>query len=548
MNGLLIALIVILCYFAVLIIGSKLKVWEKLSFSVKGPLLFWQTKKGRDIIERIGSKERFWTAYGRIATGICFGTMIVLLLLLGWNAVVALSVPKSMALDPELLIGIPGINPIIPIGYGILGLAISIMVHEFAHGILSRAGRIKIESLGLVFFIFPIAAFVEPNEEEVKNANWRSRSRLFAAGPATNMILALICLLLFIGVFAPAAEPTHDGGAVAVGIAGDSPADRYELKSWSQILSIDGSSIDNVSYFEDYYFENPGEMVMLEIFYRGSMSQVEIPGGVTVSPVEDGPANDAGLRDGMIIASLNDLEVHNMSGLREAIRGSPVDVPVNITALDFLYDPGTGTERYMIDESIYTITLASKWDYYEENYPSSNEEEFKNVTYMGVTISTLGIVAEDTEYILRITAGAFSEIDDLDAFTAKSLRFIALPFWGYSPVNSPMSDLYEPTGALAAIPDGVYWVLTNSLYWVFWINLMLGLFNALPAVPLDGGYLFKDYAKSLLVWITTRGSRSREGKSGLTDKQIDKIINRIVLFISLVMLFLIIWPILIPRF
>lgn len=548
MNGLLIALIVILSYFAVLIVGSKLKLWEKISFSVKGPLLFWQTRKGRDFIERIGSRERFWTVYGRIATGICFGTMVILLLLLGWNAVVALSVPRSMAPDPELLIGIPGINPIIPIGYGILGLAVSIMVHEFAHGILSRAGRIKIESLGLVFFIFPIAAFVEPNEEEVKNAHWRRRSRLFAAGPATNMILAFICFLLFIGVFAPAAEPTYDGGAVAVGIARDSPADRYELNSWSQILSIDGSSIDDVSEFEDYYFETPGEMVMLEIYYRGSLSHLEIPGGVVVSPAENGPAYEAGVRDGMIISSLNEFEVHNASNLREAIREAPVDVPIEITALDYSYDPENGTERYLVDESISTITLTTKWEYYEENYPGSNEEEFKDIPYMGVTITTLGIAAEEADYVLRITAGAFSEVDDLDELTIQSLRFIALPFWGYSPVNSPMSDLYEPSGAMAAIPDGLYWVLTNSLYWIFWINLMLGLFNALPAVPLDGGYIFKDYARSLLVWITGRGSGTGERKSRLTNEQIDKVINRIVLFISLAMLFLIIWPILIPRF
>ena len=546
MNGLLIALIVIVCYFAVLIIGNKLKVWERLSFSVKGPLLFWQTRKGKDLIERIGSRERFWTAYGKIATGICFGTMLVLLLLLGWNAVVALSIPKSMALDPELLLGIPGINPIIPIGYGILGLAVSIMVHEFAHGILARAGRINIESLGLVFFIFPIAAFVEPNEEEVKNANWRKRSRLFAAGPATNMILAFICLILFIGVFAPAAEPTYDG-AVAVGIAGDSPADRYELKVWSQILSIGGSAIESASDLEEYYFENPGELVMLEIYYRGSQSQIEIPGGVSVTPVEGGPAHDAGLVDGMIIVSLDDAQIHNVSGLREAIRNAPVDAPVNITVLDFQYDPEIDSERYMMDESISTITLISKWDYYEQNYPESNEVGFKNISYMGVTISTLGIAPENAEFILDITAGAFSEIGDLDNLVAKSLRFIALPFWGYSPVNSPMSDLYEPTGAMAVIPDGFYWVLTNSLYWIFWINLMLGLFNALPAVPLDGGYLFKDYARSLLAWLSGRRSRSREGKSGLSEEQIDRIINRIVLFISLVMLFLIVWPILIPR-
>ena len=30
------------------------------------------------------------------------------------------------------------------------------------------------------------------------------------------------------------------------------------------------------------------------------------------------------------------------------------------------------------------------------------------------------------------------------------------------------------------------------IYWTFWLNLVLGVSNALPAVPFDGGYLFRD--------------------------------------------------------
>ena len=28
------------------------------------------------------------------------------------------------------------------------------------------------------------------------------------------------------------------------------------------------------------------------------------------------------------------------------------------------------------------------------------------------------------------------------------------------------------------------------LYWIFWLNIVLGVTNALPAVPFDGGFLF----------------------------------------------------------
>jgi membrane-associated protease RseP (regulator of RpoE activity) len=42
------------------------------------------------------------------------------------------------------------------------------------------------------------------------------------------------------------------------------------------------------------------------------------------------------------------------------------------------------------------------------------------------------------------------------------------------------------------MPDSAFWLVANSLYWIFWINLMVGLTNVLPMIPLDGGYIFRD--------------------------------------------------------
>lgn len=505
----------------------------------------WKTRRGRDLIEKIGMKYKFWILYGRISLWICFSAMIALMLLLIWEAYIVLSIPKSFAPSPELMLGIPGLNPIIPLWYGILGLAVGIFVHEFAHGILSGAGRIKVESLGILLLIVPIGAFVEPNEDQLKETTRFKRSRLFAAGPATNIIVAFICLIILLGLLAPAAKPVHEG-AIVLGIGADSPADHFGVSIWSEVIAVDDMYITNASELQDIIFEDPGERIKLEIYYRGELSTLQLPAGVVLNPLSEGPANDAGIRNGMIIESLNDQTVNSLSDLKEIIERSPNDRSVNITVLEF----DSGMDWYIENESIASIAMVSKYDYYQEYYPDYNKEEYRNMSYMGITSSTFGIAAEDSDFLISITAHPFSDIDSSRDLLIKPLRYIALPFFGYTPIKSPMTELYEVTGALSVLPQDIYWIIVNCFYWVFWLNLMLGLFNALPAVPLDGGYIFKDTMKGFFERMNrrkTRDGRRASGRAPMSDEQMERVTNKITLLISVFVLFLILWQLIGPR-
>ena len=85
------------------------------------------------------------------------------------------------------------------------------------------------------------------------------------------------------------------------------------------------------------------------------------------------------------------------------------------------------------------------------------------------------------------------------------LQYITLPFQKLQPFPDHFTALFEPTGIPGILPDGLFWVLANSFYWIFWLNLMVGLTNALPAVPLDGGFIFADGVTGILdqfKWLT----------------------------------------------
>src|SRR2546427_2023203 len=185
-----------------------------------GPFLMWKTIRGRELIDRLARPKRFWRVFGDLAIVLVALTMFGTTVLLGWEATLVQNAAiRSNPPSPETLLGLPGIHPIIPPGYGMLGLAVAIILHEFSHGILSRVANIKIRSLGLIFLIFPIGAFVEPDEDELRALPRRERGRLYAVGPATNVLLAVLFATIFSTLILTSVAPVHD----RVGIVGFTP-------------------------------------------------------------------------------------------------------------------------------------------------------------------------------------------------------------------------------------------------------------------------------------------------------------------------------------
>ncbi|MCU0853207.1 MAG: site-2 protease family protein, partial [Thermoplasmata archaeon] len=492
MNGYLIALIVLAAWIGLVYILKTTKWLDRHDMSLFGPMIMWRTRRGRDIVERIASWKWLWTIYGKLALWICAGAMVLIMTLLLWEATIVSMV--ETAPSPELILGIPGINPVIPLGYGILGLAIAIVVHELSHGIMTKLGGMRIESMGLVFLVFPMGAFVEPNEGELKATTRSKRAKVFAAGPASNMILALIMLGLFSGVMMSSVEPTQEG-ALAVGTVPDSPADIAGLMPSCVVNSIDGVEITGPDGIEARSSPSPGENVTVTYYYKGETNSATFVDGVVVAYVAEGyAAYNAGIRTGMVLVSLDGYMIGSTDAISQVMSGLNPGETVPVSAMS--YD--AASSQFIVDSSVTEVTLSNKWDYYAEYNPSQNDPSYEGVAYLAGGFLQLGIRVEHPGYYADGLAHPFSGDNDLSDFSRSWLRLIALPFLDLAPLRSPVTDLYEPSGALAWMPDGAFWILTNSLYWIFWLNLMIGLTNVLPAVPLDGGYIFRDAFDYLL--------------------------------------------------
>jgi len=542
LDGYLIALTVFLVWVAILVVGHRMKLWERIHCQLWGPFLMVKTVKGRQLIDRLARRKGFWAFYGKASVVVTIGSMVALTLVLIWESTLVFMIPDEYAPTPEMMIGIPGLNPIIPIWYGILGIAVAIIVHEFAHGILSRVANIKVESLGLVFLVFPMGAFVEPNDEEIKKTERKNRVRLFAAGPGTNMLAAFICFLVLILILAPAVRPVSPG-AIVNGVVASSPASEFGVSVWSEILAVEGGSVVSADDMSNLTFDHPGDPVDVEVLYMGNISSKQMPGGVVVGTVTIGtPADNAGIEPGMIIESLDNEIINSLDEFSSVIENASHDAPVGITVLTYGYDAALGKNWFIEDPNITSISLVDKWEYYQQNDPGANKDGYVGKSYMGVGSTVLGVFVVDSDYISSVYTEPFTGETVLSSF-----KIIALPLSGFSPVEGAMAALYEPTGALADLPNDVYWILMNSVYWVFWINLMVGLTNALPAVPLDGGYVFRDLLKATFERLNARRAKTSDRRKPLTEAEMDRYISSISLTLSVMILFLVMWQLIGPR-
>jgi membrane-associated protease RseP (regulator of RpoE activity) len=162
----------------------------KMKGEMHAVFLLLRTTKGKDAISSL-AKFRFWKLFASIGivVGILSMVLVVSSLFYALYSTYFLKVPLE-----GVKAVIPGVT--IPFWYGIIGLITVLVVHEFSHGIIARNEGVAIRNMGAVFLtIIPIGAFLEPDEEELKQKSRASRLRVYSAGSFANIILSIFALI-----------------------------------------------------------------------------------------------------------------------------------------------------------------------------------------------------------------------------------------------------------------------------------------------------------------------------------------------------------------
>ena len=244
-------------------------------------IAMWRTKRLLGFIDRISRvNPRFWKVYGDIGISLGFLGMVYVFYAL---AKTALKVIQSEGKQAGVQLVIPGVT--IPLWYGLVGLAVVMIVHELSHGVVARAEKLPLKSVGLVLLAVIPGAFVEPDEEELKKAPLRTRLRVYGAGSMANILTAIITALVMTYAVSPLIVPA---GIAVSDIVKGSPADGV-LQRGDVILEINGHETKSLNQFiEVMNRTKPGETVTMTVLRNGREIQLELTLGAHPENPEKG--------------------------------------------------------------------------------------------------------------------------------------------------------------------------------------------------------------------------------------------------------------------
>ncbi len=435
-----IALGVVLVYVAIVVVLVKAGyIGPTRMITLFGPALMIKTRRGLEDIDRWGRFKRFWTVISDLGIWLAAISMGVIVGLLLLGAIVSTRLPASQAPSPSEALALPGLNPIIPLGYGILALVIGIVLHELSHGIVARSQGIGVKSVGVLWCVIPIGAFVEQDDADMLAAPRRKRDRVAAAGVLANFAIAIVFFVALSAIVSVSVVPNANGVGI-VSVQGGSPAANISLAPGDIITSINGTATTSVDLFEDALVNTtPGEVVVVQ-YYSPSL-------GKTVS-----------------------------------------------TSVTLAKSPTVATRGFL-----------------------------------GVTPAFLTPPALKQALVWPLGSSSGPLVGGID--------WLVLPLATLEPVSGSSLQYFHLTGPFSHVDPNTFWIGANILYRVSWMSLLLGLSNALPLVPLDGGLLFRDFMASI-------AARFRRA---WTEERLEVFGGQAAAVSSLVVLVLLLWQFVVPR-
>ena len=222
-------------------------------FEVHGKLVYlYRTKIGISLMNFMAEKARRLVkllGYFGIVIGF-IGMILTFILILSLTYKLLMNEPGAGGASP-VIPGLPiaGTGLVFPLITGWIVLFIIILVHEFSHGVVASAYKIKIKNSGLAFFGPILGAFVEPNEKALARQKDLVQHSVFAAGPFSNFLTVIVAMLIIWALLNPITNILSIPTGVIIYSQPGLPAEKAGIENGTVITGIYGGSVNTVEDF-----------------------------------------------------------------------------------------------------------------------------------------------------------------------------------------------------------------------------------------------------------------------------------------------------------
>lgn len=502
-----------------------------------GPLVMIKTQLGIKSMDKIAKYRRFWLFFGfvsRLLSAILFFLMMYMLVM----ALIAL--PQrigSGGIGIEYALAIPGFNPMLPLTYGIIALFIAMVVHEMGHGIQSRVNGCNVDSTGLLYGVVPWGAFCEPNEEQLSKLPRRPQLDIYAAGISINTFVAVIAVALMLvicsgisvanfgqeqnngdipGIYSiDDQSPGFDSGiptsALITGIK------LYGEDTFHTVTAITSSKTVAIQSDIDIL---PTSFYVLEYALEDSNHLESKPiqmGALIKSVSNNSPAKEAGLN---VLTYLYSITItHDGVTVEHLIHNS----------YDFfeLMSTTSGGDKAVVQ----TVTVT---DVGQEVKIETHEEVTLTTSgsqgYLGISVTNAGFTMTTPDQMMKKATDPFYGASDPISYIQGFFTYLSGPINGLDPIPNAITWWYDaPAGDIT-------WVIVKLLYWIFWLDILLAISNALPAYPFDGGFLFEGGINWMLEKLGIKDAERRKRMSGNISSSVSTV--TLMMFLLVILTFI----------
>ncbi|MHC1576705.1 MAG: site-2 protease family protein, partial [Methanosarcinaceae archaeon] len=225
--------------------------------------------------------------------------------------------------------------------------------------------------------------------------------------------------------------------------------------------------------------------------------------GVYVNAVvTDSPAEDSGLESGMLILQIDDSAMHSSEDFIFFMNSTQPGQMIRVTVLQ-QYEMSSATNN----TTVIDVDLAQHPD-------AITEKGFLGIYYGTEGLKSVPLGISVGEFPAKDYLEMLKKIPSMLTGISGWLILLGLPIVGFAGEGFPgfsgnLAQFYHAVGWGEPLGIGIFWI-ANALLWIGWLNFYVGLFNCLPAVPLDGGHVFKDYLQSFCKRIVSSDTRAEE--------------------------------------